>query len=115
MRAPFQAIEETNTARKMLSSGSTKGMVDVHLKKEGLSKHLRSEVIASAANSVNRRAKIQSAVIAIGGVVLSCTGGYLYYLCMTQGFGSVKLSIALFMVGLLISIFGLYGAFQNKV
>ncbi len=115
MDAPFNAIVETKAARHKLAAGCTRGMVDAELEREGLSKHLRNEVIVAATNSLNRRGRIKSGFMALGGVVVICIGGLCYCLCVVNQFPAIRLPVLIMMVGLIVTVCGLHGTTQNQI
>ncbi len=123
MHTPINAFEETETARKMFLSGSTRGMVDAHLQCLGLSPRLRAQIVVAATKSLNKRARMKSALVAMGGAMLVSFGGFLLYVCMINLINGARIPATIIMAvpatiimaGLLLLVFGLHGATQNRI
>ena len=107
--------EETNEAVRQLARGATFRMVDISLEQKGVGSGPRAEILDVASRIINRRARLKHVVIgAVGSVILVCSG-YWYYLCVINRIRVVEFPTVMFVIGLLLTTYGIYNATQNEV
>lgn len=110
-RTPIESAE----AFRLLSAGSTKGIVRRKLVDSGLSEHLADEAIAIAASAVNRRAKLVSVFVALLGAALSALGIVLLLVGINLPAWVVKFPVAVVVSGAIVFLYGCHGAVTRRI
>ena len=107
--------DDLKHAIEKLASGSTVGMVKAELEGRGISSGPCDEILRDAKQIINWRARFKHLTIAVIGILVFAAGMITCCLVAEDRNFRIQIPGAVMLSGLLISLYGIYNFFRNRV